>query len=273
MTCSQGAGLHAGRGQGAGLHAGRGQGRGYMQGGDRGRGYMLGGDRWRGYMLGGAMCLSLWLWCTVLTCLSVCLSVYSDSLSEVFPHDVVWSLKLPRVCVCWGCWMNFSLCTMTATARKQNSNSPGWTSSPEMNHNTWRGRLDSIWLPSRSSKTTLRLRSSASTRQEVCLYMMYTHTHTYWHPIILLEQHSHTEQQWQCPGGTSQQNIMGWIRWWSSFRRPVVVYYTVILQHIILYIQCYLYTTSPLLILWDAQQEFTCRQTGNLQTVNLQTDS
>ena len=50
-----------------------------------------------------------------------------------------------------------------------------------------------------------------------------------------------------------------------------MVYYTVILQHIILYIQCYLYTTSPLLILWDAQQELTCRQTANLQTANLQT--
>ena len=34
-------------------------------------------------------------------CLSVCLSVYSDSLSEVFLHGVVWSLNLPRVCGCW----------------------------------------------------------------------------------------------------------------------------------------------------------------------------
>ena len=64
-----------------------------MLGGDRGRGYMLGGDR--GYGAGlhagrGHVPVSLTVMYSIN--LSVCLSVCSDSLSEVFLHGVVWSL-------------------------------------------------------------------------------------------------------------------------------------------------------------------------------------
>ena len=56
-----------------------------------------------------SVCLSVCIQLCTVTCLSgcvaVCLSVYSASLSEIFLHGVVWSIKLPRVCgCCVGGW-------------------------------------------------------------------------------------------------------------------------------------------------------------------------